>query len=36
LSRKESRDAWAEFLRLNVLLLDIKRFQLANINAARK
>ncbi len=36
LSRKESREAWAEFLRLNVLLLDLKRFQLANINAARK
>ncbi len=36
LIRKESRDAWAEFLRLNVLLLDLKRFQVANISAARK
>jgi hypothetical protein len=33
---KKSRGAWDEFLRLNVLLLDLKRFQLANINAARK
>lgn len=33
---KKSRGAWEEFLRLNVLLLDLKRFQLANINAARK
>lgn len=33
---KESRKAWDEFLRLNVLLLDLKRFQAANINAARK
>ena len=33
---KESRKAWDEFLRLNVLLLDLKRFQSANINAARK
>ncbi|KAK4687106.1 E3 ubiquitin-protein ligase BAH, partial [Tremellales sp. Uapishka_1] len=33
---KKSREAWEEFLRLNVLLLDLKRFQLANINAARK
>lgn len=36
LRRTESREAWDEFLRLNVLLLDLKRFQLANINAARK
>lgn len=36
LKRKESREAWDDFLRLNVLLLDLKRFQLANINAARK
>lgn len=36
LRRKESRMAWEEFLRLNVLLLDLKRFQIANINAARK
>lgn len=36
LRRPESREAWAEFLRLNVLMLDLKRFQLANINAARK
>ncbi|KAK8854511.1 hypothetical protein IAR55_003250 [Kwoniella newhampshirensis] len=33
---KRVREAWEEFLRLNVLLLDLKRFQLANINAARK
>lgn len=33
---KRARGAWEEFLRLNVLLLDLKRFQLANINAARK
>ena len=33
---KKSRGAWDEFLRLNVLLLDLKRFQMANINAARK
>lgn len=33
---KKVREAWEEFLRLNVLLLDIKRFQIANINAARK
>ena len=33
---KKTREAWEEFLRLNVLLLDLKRFQLANINAARK
>jgi hypothetical protein len=33
---KKSRGAWEEFLRLNVLLLDLKRFQMANINAARK
>lgn len=33
---KKARGAWEEFLRLNVLLLDLKRFQLANINAARK
>ena len=33
---KKSRGAWEEFLRLNVLLLDLKRFQLAKINAARK
>lgn len=36
LRRKESREAWEEFLRLNMLLLDLKRFQLANVNAARK
>ena len=36
LRRKESREAWEEFLRLNVLLLDLKKFQIANINAARK
>jgi hypothetical protein len=36
LRRRESREAWEEFLRLNVLLLDLKRFQIANINAARK
>ncbi|KAJ9106375.1 hypothetical protein QFC21_001521 [Naganishia friedmannii] len=35
LRRKESREAWEEFLRLNMLLLDLKRFQLANVNAAR-
>ncbi|WVF67671.1 hypothetical protein IAT40_002430 [Kwoniella sp. CBS 6097] len=33
---KKSRKSWEEFLRLNVLLLDLKRFQVANINAARK
>ncbi|WVR09317.1 hypothetical protein IAU60_006382 [Kwoniella sp. DSM 27419] len=33
---KKSRESWEEFLRLNVLLLDLKRFQVANINAARK
>ncbi|WWD19358.1 hypothetical protein CI109_103817 [Kwoniella shandongensis] len=33
---KRIREAWEEFLRLNVLLLDLKRFQIANINAARK
>lgn len=33
---KRTRKAWDEFLRLNVLLLDLKRFQTANINAARK
>lgn len=33
---KKVRGAWEEFLRLNVLLLDLKRFQMANINAARK
>lgn len=33
---KRTRKAWEEFLRLNVLLLDLKRFQTANINAARK
>lgn len=33
---KKARGAWEEFLRLNVLLLDLKRFQMANINAARK
>ena len=36
LKGKKVRGAWDEFLRLNVLLLDIKRFQMANINAARK
>jgi hypothetical protein len=33
---KKVRESWEEFLRLNVLLLDLKRFQVANINAARK
>lgn len=33
---KKARGAWEEFLRLNVLLLDLKKFQMANINAARK
>lgn len=33
---KKTRKAWEEFLRLNVLLLDLKRFQMANIDAARK
>ena len=33
---KKVRSAWEEFLRLNVLLLDLKRFQVANIIAARK
>lgn len=33
---RKSRKAWDEFLRLNVLLLDLKRFQTANIDAARK
>lgn len=33
---KKVRESWDEFLRLNVLLLDLKRFQMANINAARK
>lgn len=33
---KRTRKAWEEFLRLNVLLLDLKRFQMANINAAKK
>lgn len=33
---KKVKAAWEEFLRLNVLLLDLKRFQTANINAARK
>lgn len=36
LKGKRVREAWEEFLRLNVLLLDLKRFQIANINAARK
>ncbi|WVQ95244.1 hypothetical protein IAU59_002339 [Kwoniella sp. CBS 9459] len=36
LKGKKSRESWEEFLRLNVLLLDLKRFQVANINAARK
>ncbi|OWZ36789.1 hypothetical protein C356_04686 [Cryptococcus neoformans c45] len=33
---KKVREAWEEFLRLNVLLLDLKKFQTANIKAARK
>ena len=33
---KGTREAWEEFLRLNVLLLDLKRFQVANVNAVRK
>ncbi|BEJ15724.1 hypothetical protein CspHIS471_0503290 [Cutaneotrichosporon sp. HIS471] len=33
---KRTRKAWEDFLKLNVRLLDLKRFQLANINAARK
>ncbi|CAK9781300.1 hypothetical protein CC85DRAFT_105615 [Cutaneotrichosporon oleaginosum] len=33
---KKTRKAWDDFLKLNVRLLDLKRFQLANINAARK
>ncbi|KAK6910996.1 hypothetical protein I203_105031 [Kwoniella mangroviensis CBS 8507] len=33
---KKSRNAWEEFLKLNVWLLDLKRFQGANIMAARK
>ncbi|AAW44448.1 conserved hypothetical protein [Cryptococcus deneoformans JEC21] len=33
---KKVREAWEEFLRLNVLLLDLKKFQSANIKAARK
>lgn len=33
---KRTRKAWDDFLRLNVRLLDLKRFQMANINAARK
>nr|XP_019045049.1 hypothetical protein I302_06965 [Kwoniella bestiolae CBS 10118]OCF23979.1 hypothetical protein I302_06965 [Kwoniella bestiolae CBS 10118] len=33
---KKSRNAWEEFLKLNVWLLDLKRFQGANVMAARK
>ncbi|ODN98984.1 hypothetical protein I350_07135 [Cryptococcus amylolentus CBS 6273] len=33
---KKVREAWEEFLRLNMLLLDLKRFQTANIKAAQK
>lgn len=33
---KKVREAWEEFLRLNALLLDLKKFQSANIKAARK
>ncbi|WVO14588.1 hypothetical protein L204_102223 [Cryptococcus depauperatus] len=33
---KKIREPWDEFLRLNLLLLDLKRFQIANIVAARK
>ncbi|WRT68719.1 uncharacterized protein IL334_005699 [Kwoniella shivajii] len=33
---RKSRSAWEEFLRLNVWLLDLKRFQGANVMAARK
>ncbi|RXK42310.1 hypothetical protein M231_00300 [Tremella mesenterica] len=33
---RKTRESWEEFLRLNVLLLDLKRFQLANLDAARK
>jgi hypothetical protein len=33
---KKTRKAWDDFLKLNVRLLDLKRFQMANIDAARK
>lgn len=33
---RRTRKAWDDFLRLNVRLLDLKRFQMANIDAARK
>jgi hypothetical protein len=33
---KESREALEKFIKLNVQLLDMKRFQLANEEAARK
>lgn len=33
---RKTRKAWDEFLSLNVRLLDLKRFQMANIDAARK
>ena len=33
---KKVKAAWDDFLRLNMLLLDLKRFQMANIDAARK
>ncbi|WWC90391.1 uncharacterized protein L201_005325 [Kwoniella dendrophila CBS 6074] len=36
LKGKKSRNAYEEFLKLNVWLLDLKRFQQANILAARK
>ncbi|KAI5477643.1 zinc finger, RING-type protein [Pseudohyphozyma bogoriensis] len=36
MKNKESRDALEKFIKLNVQLLDLKRFQLANEEAARK
>ncbi|WWC71252.1 uncharacterized protein I206_105205 [Kwoniella pini CBS 10737] len=36
LKGKKTRNAWEEFLKLNVWLLDLKRFQGANVMAARK
>nr|XP_018261824.1 uncharacterized protein I303_06269 [Kwoniella dejecticola CBS 10117]OBR83982.1 hypothetical protein I303_06269 [Kwoniella dejecticola CBS 10117] len=36
LKGKKIRSAWEEFLKLNVWLLDLKRFQGANVMAARK
>lgn len=36
MKHKESRTALEKFIKLNVELLDMKRFQMANEEAARK